>query len=278
MITVNNIKPDKITFPDGTMKIDIPEEMVQSIKNIKEAKVLWKFESESEVLDLMYITGQLREIKKVPIILYMPYLPNARMDRIHRQTEVFTLKYFCNMINTIGFDKVYILDVHSSVGVALLNNAENISPEKYIKEAMVSANINEDTCIFFPDEGSCKRYSSIITNITGIRNIAFGIKERDWDTGEIKKLSVCGADVKDKDIFIIDDICAYGGTVYHSAKKLKELGCKNINVYFTHCENSIAKGKLFECGMINKVYTTDSICTLPQSEQLKIFEINIDNL
>lgn len=283
MIKINNINPEKIYFPDGTMKLDIPADMYTSIKTFQTTKIIWKFENESELLDLIYLTGQIRAINsKINIVLYMPYLPNARMDRTHKNTEVFTLKYFCETINMLQFDKVYVLDVHSSVGVALLDRAENISPINYIKSAISESSFDGDICIFFPDEGSCKRYTPIISEIFGDKlsqiSIAFGIKEREWETGKIKNLSIVGADVKDKDVFIIDDICAYGGTVYHSAIKLKELGCNKINVFFTHCENSIAKGKLFECGMINQIFTTDSICTLPESEMLTIYETNTSNL
>ena len=115
-----------------------------------------------------------------------------------------------------------------------------------------------------------KRYSSMFD----ARHVSFGIKKRDWSTGKILGLEVEGDSPAGKNIFIIDDICAYGGTVYYSAQKLKELGCKDINVFFSHCEDSIAKGKLFECGMIKNIYTTDSICTLPDNDILK--KISLD--
>ena len=77
-----------------------------------------------------------------------------------------------------------------------------------------------------------------------------------------------------RNVFIIDDICAYGGTVYYSAKELKNAGCNNITVFFTHCENSIKEGKLFTCGMIDHIYTTNSICTLEENDMLTIFEVS----
>jgi ribose-phosphate pyrophosphokinase len=52
-----------------------------------------------------------------------------------------------------------------------------------------------------------------------------------------------------------------GGTFYHSAKKLKELGAAKIYLYISHCESSILKGEVLTSGLIEKVYTTDSIFT-----------------
>lgn len=254
------IAPAVTTYPDGTFKIDLdlPEKAPDSIR------FDWCYADETEQMQLYYMVCSMKDnYPRAKMTLFMPYLPNARMDRVHEASEVFTLKYFCRFINSMGFDKVSVIDVHSNVGAALLDKAENLSPEPYIKEAMKRAGFDpEEDQLFFPDEGSMKRYGGMFK----AKHMSFGVKKRDWATGKIMGLEVNGDDPKGRRIFIIDDICAYGGTVFYSAQKLKELGCGEINVFFTHCENSISKGKLFECGMINKIYTTNSLCTLDTNE------------
>ena len=266
---INNgglISPQIQSYPDGTMKIDL-----LPIEECDRVELIWHYENELEQMQLYYLVSNLKDnCPNAVMTLFMPYLPNARMDRVHAATEVFTLKYFCRFINSMGFDKVTMLDVHSNVGAALIDRAVNISPRELILQAMESAGFSfEEDYLFFPDEGSMKRYSSMFT----AKHVGFGIKKRDWSTGKIMGLEVEGDDPADKNIFIIDDICAYGGTVYYSAKKLKELKCNDINVFFSHCENSIAKGKLFGCGMIKNIYTTNSICTLPENDILKIIRL-----
>ena len=271
MITINGKIPEETLYPDKTKKLTIPKDLIDSSLTTTNIELVWKYENEMELVKLHYLASQVKELYPgVSLHLFMPYLPNARMDRIHDGHEVFTLKYFCEIINSIGFSCVKILDVHSSVGIALLNNAVNLSPELYIRDALKDARFNTTDCLFFPDEGSQKRYASMLPEY---KNISFGIKERDWDTGQIKGLTVHGCDVKDRDVFIIDDICSYGGTVYHSALKLKALGCRDIYVFFTHCEDSIAKGKLFSCGLITKIYTTDSICPFDDSNIMTVFKL-----
>ena len=93
---------------------------------------------------------------------------------------------------------------------------------------------------------------------------AFGIKKRNWDTGVIEGLDLMGDTeaINGKDILIIDDICSRGGTFYHSAKALKEIGAANIYLYVTHCENTIHEGELLkDDDLIKHIYTTDSILT-----------------
>lgn len=261
----DTVIPEIKNFPDGTYMISAPD--IDEKMLVKGIQLSWKYENEAELPVLIYLTENLKDrYPHLRLRLYMPYLPNARMDRTYKPSEVFTLKYFCSVINSLGFDKVSVLDVHSNVGVALLDRCESISPNKYIAQMLLECGFDPDRdYLFFPDEGSCKRYSGLQA-ITECKNIGFGIKKRDWDTGKILGLNAVGPDPKGKRVFIIDDICAYGGTVYYSAEKLKELSCEDINVFFTHCENSIAKGKLFSCGMIKGIYTTNSLCSLNEEE------------
>lgn len=255
------VEAKMLSYPDGTLKIDIEE------TNIKSVLFIWKFKSEAEFMQLSYMAGNIRDrYPCADIQLYLPYLPNARMDRVHSETEVFTLKYFCSLINSLGFTKVMVLDVHSSVGAALINRCVNISPELYISIMRKSIGFDsQNDYVLFPDEGSCKRYTKYFSDC---KNIGFGIKKRDWATGKILGFDIYGDNPAGKNVLIVDDICSYGGTVYHSAKKLKELKCNEIYVFFTHCENSIEKGELFKCGMINGIFTTDSLCTLPDNHIL----------
>jgi len=259
------ILPDITNYPDGTQKINLPLP-----EDTNTVRIKWHYDNETELATIIFTTKNLQQ-RGNKVELFMPYLPNARMDRTHKESEVFTLKYFCDTINWLGFTKVIIIDAHSSVGVALLDRCENISPEAYIKQAIEQADIDKDNdYIFFPDEGSCKRYSGMFT---GYKNIGFGIKKRNWENGEIEGLDVVGANPEGRKVFIVDDICAYGGTVYFSALKLKEMGCANIHVFFTHCENSIIQGKLWNNELITGIYTTNSICTLNATNQFKIINV-----
>jgi len=255
--------PNVINFPDGTFKIDIDD--------VKPCEIVWKYENEAELVQLIYIAKHIKSYGR-KTGLYMPYIPNARMDRTKNSTEVFTLKYFCDIINSLEFDYVRVLDAHSPVSTALIDRVVHESPEKYIKKALELSGIDKESdCIFFPDEGSCKRYSSMFSDF---RNIGFGIKKRDWGTGKILGLDVHGDSPENRNVFIIDDICAYGGTVYYSALKLKELGCKNISVFFTHCENSVAKGKLLDGDLIKSIYTTNSLFSLESEKYPQITVID----
>lgn len=92
MIKINGEIVDINYFPDGTFRLEIETKA-------RSAEIQWLFEKNEELFALYLIANHLREVYKIEeIILKMPYIPNARMDRVKHQNEVFTLKYFCEFI------------------------------------------------------------------------------------------------------------------------------------------------------------------------------------
>lgn len=259
MIKLNGEVIEISSFPDGT--IFVPCDPMPYLKR-GYAKFAWYYENDREFLALMYLVKHLRSHDVERIYLYMPYIPNARMDRVKDPEDVFTLKYFAELLNSLKFDRVEVRDPHSSVSEALINNLVILPPKQYIKQVIERIapddNSKANICMFYPDEGSMKRYSGMIEH-----PYAFGIKKRNWKTGTIEGLEVAGAvdQIAGKDILIVDDICSRGGTFLHSAKKLKELGAKDIYLYVSHCENTILEGDLLKGDLIKKVYTMNSIFT-----------------
>lgn len=265
MIAVNGriIEPGR--FPDGTLLLKCVDNNYNFVRygfTYSASYIVWKFDDNEEMVTLMFLVKHLHNHGVRDIHLIMPYIPNARQDRVKTDEDVFTLRYFAEFINSLGFSRVTVLDPHSYVSEALFNNIEVQNPKYFIDRAIryiedvETISPENRLMLFYPDEGAMKRYSGLIE-----APYAFGIKKRDWATGQIQGLDVAGMTdlIYDCNVLIVDDICSKGGTFYHSAKKLKELGAKNIYLYVSHCENTILEGDLLTSGLIEKVFTTDSI-------------------
>lgn len=264
MIKINGEVVDVKKFPDGTPRINL------DTSTIKEDEydgspclwVDWFYESNDELFYLLLVKRHLeRYFTNVNYYLFMPYVPNARMDRTKNDDEVFTLKYFCEFINSLNFTAVYVLDAHSDVSTALLNNCVCDNPKEYIEKAINF--LPENLVLYFPDAGAAKRYSDLFPEVM----YCYGEKKREWNTGKILGLEIRdnGIDLKDKTILMIDDIIAYGGSLFYSANALKELGVGKIYAYATHTENSILdaeKGtliKALENNTVERLFTTNSL-------------------
>lgn len=271
MIKINGQTLELNHFPQGELKLNyIPSDAYL---------IHWHFESNEEILALKFVMDQINEQQEIAYKrLHMPYIPYARMDRIKQSGETFTLKYFAKLLNSMNFDDVVILDQHSDVSMGLIDRVKDSNSIRDFKIKELYTRLNCDY-ICYPDNGCAKRLSHLkLPNLVGY-------KDRDWNTGEIKSLNIIGEfDKENASVLIVDDIVSYGGTFYYTAKALRKLGVDKIYLYVTHCEDSILKGKfpnwnnseqfdnLLECGLIEKVFTTDSICTI-EHEKIEKYEL-----
>jgi len=278
MIKLNGVVIEHNHFPDGTLLSKFPNDAVK-VDNC----ITWNYESDSELFLLYCLKRKIDDMKKVfyikTVVLDMPYVPHARQDRVKRAEDIFTLKYFSEIINSLNFDVVYTLDNHSPVSEALINNITINKAEENIcsiishleNQVFVDGEpvVNVDNVVvFYPDTGAYKKYSDFIC-----RPACYGIKNRNWQDGKILGLNVItnGIDLKGKTILMVDDIISYGGSMYYSAKKLKELGCGEIYIYASHVENSILEGELIKSGLFEKIYTTNSIFT-KEHEKIEVLK------
>lgn len=240
-----------------------------------EYEIIWKYEKPEELFMLECLTMHLRDkVGAKSIHLIMPYVPNARMDRVKDMVgEVNILKYFCQIINGLGFSTVTICDPHSDAVVNQLDRCVVYTPRDLVYE-IVNGEVGGTfyNYLFFPDEGAAKRYGPIYN----FRPHIVGKKIRDWTTGAILKYEI--ADMPDNvktegaKVLIVDDICSKGGTFVHAVNTLKKAGFEYVSLMVTHLENTVFSGKLLS-SPIKTIYCTDS---LKHKEHDKIVTVSIE--
>lgn len=245
MIKINGSVVDFTYFPNGEIIIN-----KYPLIQINYALVEWSYETDVELMQLYYLKNLFDEynIKTSLTIRYMPY---SRMDR-ESEDYGFTLKWVSKFINSLKFNDVEIIEPHSDVTMALIDNSISKSvTKKYVNEII---NKTENAKLFFPDAGAQKRYGGMF-NIESL----VGFKHRNFKSGQIVDLQVLGNVAKGDTIIIVDDLCSGGRTFLESAKKLKELGANRVVLFVTHCENTIYQGDLLKTDYVDHIYTTDSI-------------------
>lgn len=261
--------PKVIKFPDGSQKIDFEVLDVWTMYNAQYVIKWYKYSGDEELFQVYAITRYLQERFNAKVSLLMPYIINARQDRVKSENEVFTLKYFAEIINSLHFERVVVFDPHSHVSEALINNILIINPDEVIGE--VINKFPEYPYIYFPDEGAYKRYGGY--DCFNGMEVLIGHKVRDWNTGKILGLEITDRNgnhyvdgkFAGESVLMIDDIVSYGGTLAYSADGLKKLGFDNIYAYASHTENSVLDDergtfiKRLKDGTVKKLYTTDSL-------------------
>ncbi len=230
-------------FPDTESYVFIPK--IDSLKN-KSVTIYHRLypEPEKRLFELLLILSKVKEQTK-NIEVYIPYLPYARQDRINKKGEVVSADILCGLLKNYGAKKLITFDCHFLPktgnfvrnGLKIENHSAGRQLLSYAKKYFTKNNTSEEFCVISPDEGS----SYFIENAKGhIGHSLQKTRGQAKDTGvkngiHAKVDKIEGkADVKGKNVCILDDIIATGGTIVHAIKHLKTLGAKKIIVGATH--------------------------------------------
>lgn len=265
MITLNGNPVELNHFTDGTLLMK--ESVERDFSRPRAATVTWTFEDDTETVALMFLTRHLQEHGVTDVHLVMPYIPNARQDRVKTDSDVFTLKYFAEFINNLHFTSVTVLDPHSASAECLIDRIVIKTARKNINEVINRIGA-EDLILFFPDEGAMKRYSAMAD-----KPFVYGMKKRNWETREISEMHLLGAAelLPGRAVLMVDDICSSGGTLLRAAKLLKENGAGDIYLYVSHCENIVTQSELLTTDIVKRVFTTASFLTI-RHEKIEILD------
>jgi len=261
--SLEEIESKSFLFSGGEVHIKLQD-------SAEEVLVSARLNDSNEVMKLLLAVDALRRNGSKNISVFIPYLPYARQDRVMVAGEPLSIKVMCNLINSCGFDKVYIFDVHSEVSLALLDNCELISNSSLAKQVLRE---RTDYLLVSPDAGALKKIYKLAEALMYTSDIVLCNKVRDVSNGKIKQITVDQHDLGGKDCFIIDDICDGGATFIGVAKELKKRNSGKVSLIVSHGIMSHGETELAE--WIDHIYTTDSI---KDSESSLISRIALSDL
>ena len=218
---------DTRTFPDGESKITFRH-------NLKKSVVLVVQSTYPPVdTNLLQILSIISEVKKISSKIYaiMPYMGYARQDRQFLHGEIATMSVVAKMLQAAGAKKAITVDIHSKTALRHFKiPTENVSaiPElaKYLKKLKL-----KNPIVVSPDTGGslrAKKFADILKS-----DFITLKKSRNRKTGKVSIQST-KADVKGKDLIIVDDIVSTGGSIVKATQFLKKQKCKRVFVVCTH--------------------------------------------
>ena len=214
-------------FPDGESKITfgrIPKKSTVIVVQSTYPPV------DTNLLQALSIISEARKSSS-KIYAIIPYMGYARQDKQFLGGEVITMSIVAKMIKMAGAKKAIFVDIHSKTA---LNHfkipKENVSaiPElaKYFKKMKLT-----NPLVVSPDLGGslrAKKFASLLnTDFVALK------KSRDRNTGKVQIRS-SKADVRGRDLVVIDDIISTGGSVVKATQFLKRQKCKRVFVACTH--------------------------------------------
>jgi len=244
MEVINLANPDNTTinykiskFPDGQQQLQFEGTQIGLIKGYANPNFDYQIVIKSRLnnfKDLELIccaVASLRELGIYKIHLYTPYFLGSRSDRKFGEGSNNYLKsVICPIINSLNFKSVTVIDPHSDVLEACLNNYKKLDNHMLVKyaledlEAFETSDSLNGICLVSPDAGAYKKIFDVAQEFQ-IDNIATATKVRDLKTGKILHTEIPNLPVRlDEDFkyVIVDDICDGGRTFIELAKAIRE--------------------------------------------------------
>jgi ribose-phosphate pyrophosphokinase len=214
-------------FPDGESKITfgrIPKNSIVLVIQSTYPPV------DTNLLQILSIISQARKASS-KVYAVIPYMGYARQDRQFLSGEVITMSIVAKMLKVAGAKKVVVVDIHSKTALNHFKiSKESVSaiPElaKYFKKLKL-----KNALVVSPDMGGAlraKKFASLLnTDFITLK------KSRDRNTGKVQ-IHSSKADVRGKDLIVVDDIISTGGSIVKATQFLKRQKCKRVFVACTH--------------------------------------------
>ncbi len=279
MLELNLVDPSKgempyriSKFPDGQQAITIfPDE-----SKLKRGVTIKSRMNSFKDVELIVCANQaIKEIAIekgiiIPVHLYSPYHLGARSDRKFVQGSSNYLKtVICPIINSQKFASVTVMDAHSDVLEACLDNVIKIDNVRLVKFALEQIG-EHDVTLVSPDAGALKKVYHVAENIKYNDEIIIASKHRDIATGNILETRVPGIDTEpgQKNYLIIDDICDGGRTFIELSKAILNIRPKSIfntKIYLIITHGIFSAGFRNLSPYFDGIYCTNSIKDVPSS-------------
>ena len=214
-------------FPDGESKITfgrIPKNSIVLVIQSTYPPV------DTNLLQILSIISQARNASS-RVYAVIPYMGYARQDKQFLSGEVVTMSIVAKMLKVAGAKKVVVVDIHSKTALNHFKiSKESVSaiPElaKHFKKLKL-----KNALVVSPDMGGAlraKKFASLLnTDFITLK------KSRDRNTGKVQ-IHSSKADVRGKDLIVVDDIISTGGSIVKATQFLKRQKCKRVFVACTH--------------------------------------------
>lgn len=261
-MTTYTLNPDIAKFPGGEV---FPRPLsTDSHTRGDTIEVRARLTNSDQVMSLLMLCDALRregEFNGCKSILKIPYFPYARQDRVANSGESLSVAVMAGLINGLGFDEVHILDPHSDVTPALVNNVRVAhAHEPVMRHTLHKGSIYENGIYVIPDAGAEKKTRAFAREFGNTRTPMQASKNRCTKTGQITETVLYdNGETYDgpQDFVIVDDICDGGRTFIELAKVIRaKHEVKSLHLHVSH--GIFSKGLDVLLEHFDTISTTDS--------------------
>lgn len=254
----------EVFFPNGEVKTVLNETVrgddvyiVQCVDDPNSERSV-----NDNIMALMTAINAAKQSDAEYITVVLPQFPYARQER-KKGREGITARQVCRFLEISGANRVISLDIHSEAVCGFFETAtlDNIHSTKPMIDFFKSIHNLNNLTVVSPDMGSADR-SRKLSRLLAC-DIAICDKERDYSKpGVVKNVRLVG-NVEGRDVLMVDDMIATGGSILEAAASCKKFGAKNIylgcSLPFFNGDALSRFSKAYSDGLFNFVMGTDAV-------------------
>ena len=215
---------------------------------------------------LLFLLFGLKDAGAVRRIALVPYLAFARKERRTQLRDPVNTRYVAQLLEAAGLDRLMALDVHNP---ASLDNAFRIPVDHLSAMPMMVDHFAQHLptaplTVVSPDVGGIKR-AQLFRELLQRRlnrevELAFIEKRRAL---EVVASGALVGEVSRREVIVIDDLCASGGTLLRAAEVCRRAGAQAVHAAVTHAPLPAGLAALLTAASLASVVVTDSVGSDP---------------
>ena len=242
------------TFPDGEIGVHVLDNVrgrdVFLLQSVARNPNLY-------LMELLILVDAMKRASARSIVAVLPYFGYARQDRKGTAREPITAKLVADLLERAGVTRVLTMDLHTEQIQGFFNiPVDNLYAMPLFVEAIKQRGVAK-CAVVTPDVGSIKLARSFAEAL----KCDYAIVDKRRLSAKRVEMNALIGDVKDRDVWIVDDICSTGQTLEAAAKVCKKAGAKRVFAAVTH---GIFSGKAFEESAIEKMLVSNTIPLPPK--------------
>jgi len=248
--------PELKKFPDGEKYVRIDTNFEGKEVAVIQSMAL---KPDEYLIEYFLMVKTLRDLGAKKIVGIIPYFAYARQDERFKPGEAISFEYISNLIESVGTDELYTIDTHmhrvTDFSKVFSKKHQNLTAVPLLTDYFTKNYSLNKPVVIGPDAEAIQ-WAKVAAEIL---NTDYDVLEKQRLSGSEVEIKTREVDVKDRDVFIVDDIISTGGTIIEAMKVLKKNGAKRIVAACTHPILVMdALPRLYDNG-IYAVFGTDTV-------------------
>lgn len=246
-------KIDLETFSDGELRVAFQE-------NIRGENVFLVQSTNPPAENLMQLLLMLDAAKRASaktVTAVIPYYGYSRQDRKDQPRVPISARMIMDLMTAVGVDRMITMDLHSPQIQGFTNVPfDNLYSRIVLFNKLKEYKLDFDNgVVLAPDIGSAKMSQSYAKKL----GIGFALIDKRRPKHNVTEVVNLIGDLKDKHVFIIDDMIDTAGTICNAARTAIENGAKSVVAVATHPVLSGPAIKRLKDAPIDKIIVSDTI-------------------